>query len=273
MGDGAGPLALLDLHRTLSAASVRARLQYRLSFAADTLAVLLSTFVDFLAILVIFSHLHALGGWTLFQVGLLYGAASISFGVTDLVMGHLDSFSDWVREGRFDVLLTRPVGTLFQLITSDFQPRRIGKIAQAAAILVVSLLHLHVSWSVPRAAMLAAMLVSGIAIYSGVWIAGASIAFWTTEIREVMNAFTYGGNFLASYPVNIFEEWMRRFLAFVVPIAFVSYYPSLFILGKPDPLGGPSWLPLLTPIVGLGTLLLGGRIWGLGVRHYRSTGS
>ncbi len=46
--------------------------------------------------------------------------------------------------------------------------------------------------------MLPLAIVSGALIYSGVWIALATVAFWIVDAIEVVNAFTYGGSFLSA---------------------------------------------------------------------------
>jgi viologen exporter family transport system permease protein len=269
----ADPLAALETYAHLAAASIRSRAQYRLSFALDFVGTFVSALTDFVAILVLFSHLPVLGGWTLPEVSLLYGVAGISFALTDMLVGHLDGFGELIRTGTFDVLLVRPHGSLFQVVASELAIRRLGKLSQAAAVLLYAVANAPVAWSAPKVALLLLTLGTGTAIYAGIWVAGAAIAFWTTEIREVANAFTYGGSYLASYPINLFGVWLRRFLAFVVPAAFVAYYPCVVILGKPDPVAGLPWLGLLAPVVALATLAAGRLVWQLGVRHYRSTGS
>jgi ABC-2 type transport system permease protein len=282
-GDGPGstdarqqiraPIATLQTYVHLVAASIRARAQYRLSFALDFVATFFSALSDFVAILVLFSHLPVLGGWSLPQVALLYGVAGVSFAVTDMLIGHLDGFGDLIRTGAFDTLLVRPHGSLFQVVASELAIRRLGKLAQSLAVLAYALANAHVAWSPFKVGLLLVTFATGTAIFTGIWVAGASISFWTTDIREVVNAFTYGGSYLASYPINLFGVWLRRFLAFVVPAAFIAYYPCVVILGKSDPVAGLPWLGLLSPIVALATLA-GARVaWQFGVRRYRSTGS
>ena len=269
----ADPLAALETYAHLAAASIRSRAQYRLSFALDFVGTFVSALTDFVAILVLFSHLPVLGGWSLPEVALLYGVSGASFALTDMLIGHLDGFGELIRTGTFDVLLVRPRGSLFQVVASELAIRRLGKLAQALAVMVYALASVHVAWSPLKAGLLFVTIFSGTAIFAGIWIAGASISFWTVEIREVTNAFTYGGSYLASYPINLFGVWLRRFLAFVVPAAFVAYYPCVLILGKPDPVAGLPWLGLLSPAVAVATLAAGRLVWHLGVRHYRSTGS
>jgi ABC-2 type transport system permease protein len=261
------------VYRRLVAAQVRAQLQYRMSFALDLSGAFLISFLDFLAVLVIFHNVPRLAGWSVHEVAFLYAASTISFSLTDLVIGHLDDFPRRIRDGSFDVLLLRPRGTLLQVIASDFALRRFGKLAQAVIVLVYALSSLNIDWTIGRAAMLVLMVPTGSVVFGAVWVAGTCLAFWTTEGGEFTNAFTYGGNFLAQYPVNIYSAWLRRFLAYLVPTAFVCYFPALYVLDKPDPLGLPSWFRFASPLVAVLASVVAGGAWRIAVRHYRSTGS
>jgi viologen exporter family transport system permease protein len=258
--------------RRLVGAQIRSQLQYRLSFMLDLSGAFLIAFIDFLAVLVIFHNVPELGSWTVREVALLYAFSSISFALTDLLIGHLDQFPQKVRDGNFDILLVRPRGTLFQVVGSDFQLRRLGKAAQGVAVLVWALAALDVNWTAGRVAMVVVMVPSAIVIFSSVWVVGSCLAFWTTDGGEFTNAFTYGGNFLAQYPIDILGDWLRRFLAYLVPLAFVCYFPALYILDKPDPLGLPDFLNFASPLVALWTAAVAGLIWRFAVRHYRSAG-
>lgn len=269
----AEPLVALRLYRRLVGAQVRSQLQYRVSFALELVGMFLFAFVDLVAILVIFHNVPQLAGWSLAEVAFLYATAMLAFAFTDMVIGHLDLFPQSIRDGTFDLLLVRPRGTLLQVIASDFHVRRVGKAIQAAVVLAYALVTLDVDWTIGRAAMLPLMVVSGCVIYGAVWVAAICIVFWSVEGRETANAFTYGSSFLAQYPINVYGAWLRRFFAFVVPAAFVTYFPSLYVLGKEDPLGSPRVLQFASPAVALGAAIVAGFVWRFAVRHYRSTGS
>jgi ABC-2 type transport system permease protein len=122
--------------------------------------------------------------------------AGISFALTDLWVGYLDNLGQMIRVGIFDVVLVRPISSLLQVVAGDFAIRRLARLAQAAAVLAYAVINLHIVWSAAKLGMVLAALCSGVAIFSGVWIAGSAIAFWTTNIHEVVNSFTYGGSFL-----------------------------------------------------------------------------
>ena len=139
-------------------------------------------------------------------------------------------------------------------------------------MLVWAVAAVEVDWTVGRAAMIPLAIVSGAVIYAGVWVALATVAFWIVDAIEFVNAFTYGGNFLSQYPVSIFGRWLRGLVVFVIPIAFVAYFPALYVLDKPDGLGLPESFRFASPLVAV-VVAVGARlVWGNAVRHYRSAG-
>jgi ABC-2 type transport system permease protein len=66
---------------------------------------------------------------------------------------------------------------------------------------------------------------------------------------------------------------MRRFFTYILPAIFMNYYPALYFLDKPDPLGMPAFAPFLAPLAGIGLLLASLAFWRFGLRHYTGTGT
>ena len=263
---------LLALYARLVAARLRSQLQYRTSFVLDVVGTFVISFLDFVAILIIFANVPQLGSWSVSEVALLYGIACLAFAITDLVVGHLDLFPQTLRDGTFDLVLIRPRPALFMVLTADFQIRRLGRISQAVVVLVFALTTLHLEWTAERAVVLGVAIVTGALIFIAIWVAVICIAFWTVDGHQAANAFTYGGVTLAQYPIEIYDRWLRRFFAYVMPVAFVAYFPALFILGKPDPLGFPAWASFVSPLVAAAAAVVASTVWQRAVRHYRSAG-
>ena len=124
-----------------------------------------------------------------------------------------------------------------------------------------------------RILLVAATIVSAACLFFGIIVLQATAAFWTVETLEMFNCLTYGGVQTAQYPIAIYRDWFRKFFTFVVPLAAVSYFPGLAVLGKADPLGTGRLFQCLAPIAGPAFLCLGLLVWRIGVRHYQSTGS
>jgi ABC-2 type transport system permease protein len=245
----------------------------RTSFLLTLGANLAVTALDFVTIALMFTHIHALGGFTLPEVALLYGTASTSFGLADMLMGSMDQLGARVRNGTLDTLLLRPVPVLAQVAADRFALRRLGRVAQGAAVLCWALPRVDVHWTPVHAALLPVTLLAGTAIFCAVFTAGAAFQFWALDAAQVQNSFTYGGNTLLQYPPGLFSRDLVRGVTFVVPLAFVNWLPVLHVLGRPDPLGLPGWADFLGAPVAAVCCALAGLAWRAGVRSYRSTGS
>lgn len=264
--------ALAGIYARLVGARIRSQLEYRVSTALQLVGVAILTATDFVAIAVIFANVPELGEWSLGEVAFLYGLATISFALTDIAIGHLDLFPQMIREGTFDQILVRPLPSLLQVVASDFALRRLGKVLQGLAVLALALTLVDVDWTAGRVLAIPLAIAAGAVIYGAVWIALATIAFWIVDAIELVNAFTYGGSFLAQYPLGIFARWLRGLVVFVVPLAFVAYFPALYVLDKDDELGLPRLLSFASPLVAVVAAVVAGAVWRNAVRHYRSAG-
>jgi ABC-2 type transport system permease protein len=263
---------LLRIYLRLVGARARAQLEYRASLVLQLLGTAALTVIDFVAILVLFENVDALDGWTLEEIALLYAIATISFALTDLVVGHLDLFPQMIRDGTFDQILVRPLPSLLQVVASDFSLRRIGKALQGGGVLVFALVRLELDWTPGKVLVLVGAVLAGTVIYAAVWVALATVAFWIVDAIEFVNAFTYGGSYLAQYPLTIFGRWLRGLVLFVLPLAFVAYFPALVLLDRESGLPLPAELGYLTGLVALVAALVASVVWTGAVRHYRSAG-
>ncbi len=246
---------------------------YRASFAMLTLAQFLVTGLDFVTIGIMFLHTHELGGYTLPEVAFLYSTSGVALGMADLLCGNIERLGVRVREGSFDVMLIRPIPALVQMSADQFALRRLGRITQSAAVFIWSMINLPVHWNAERIALVPMMLASGTVIFCGIFILGAAFQFVAIDAKEVMNAFTYGGNYLTQYPPTIFARDLVRTATLIIPLGFVNWMPTLRILGRPDPLGLPEFVQFFSPVAALLVGAVAAVAWRAGVRSYRSTGS
>ncbi len=261
------------IYRSLVAASIRSQLAYPTSFALQCLAQALVQLEDVVVVLVLFSRISEMGGFSLREVLLIYSLAGISFGLSDMLVGSLDNLARLVRTGTLDALLLRPLPAIIQICLSEFALRRLGRIGTSLAVLSYVLAISNISWTPLRIVVLLITPLTGLGLFGAIWVAATATTFWLVEGQELPNAVTYGSSMFTSYPVSVFSGWLLRLMAFVVPGAFVAYYPALAILGKPDPLGLHLVLPYCAPVVAVLAAGVAAVIWRAGLRHYVGTGS
>jgi ABC-2 type transport system permease protein len=229
--------------------------------------------LDLAVIVVLFTNVKSLAGWSVAEVALLYAIAGLGFGIADLMVSQVEVASRHIKAGTFDLFLIRPAGALLQLCAAEFSLRRAGRSIQPAIVLVVALTRVDIAWTPAKAAFLPVAIVAGALIWGALWVLTSSLSFWTVETQEVANSFTYGGQTLSHYPIDVLGSWLRRLVTFVLPLAFTSYLPVAYLLNKPPAFGVPRALALASPLVAALFVLLARAVWRLAVREYRSTGS
>jgi ABC-2 type transport system permease protein len=266
-------LEAIDLYRRLIGIQVRSELAYRASFLLGVLAQGLGNIAEFAILAMVLSRFEGIGGWALPEIAFLYGMVSAAFGVMDLIFSAFDPgrFGLDVRRGTFDRLLLRPADITLQVLGSRFLLRRLGRIAQGAAIFAVAVP--RVDWTLLKVAYLPIVFASIVLFFGALFIIGSTVTFWTIESIEAVNILTYGGSEMMSYPMHIYGQDLRRFFTYIVPAIFVNYYPALYFLDLPDPLGFPGYAPFLAPLAGIGMMAAALVFWHYGIRHYASTGS
>ncbi len=263
----------LTLYVRYISASFRSQMQYRASFIMTTLAHFLMTGLEFLAIWVLFARFEHLGSWRLEEICLFYGLINMAFALTDATSRGFDTFHHMVKTGEFDRLLLRPRSTVLQLAGQEFTLRRIGRFSQGLLVFLYATQALSIEWTAAKMALVALTILGGACLFYGLIVLQATLSFWTTESLEIVNTVTYGGVQTAQYPLTIYRTWFRQVFTYIIPLASISYYPSLALLERVDPLGSDPLFQWLSPTIGIAFLLVCLQIWHLGVRHYRSTGS
>jgi ABC-2 type transport system permease protein len=264
----------LRLYGRYCAASVRSQMAYPASLGMMMLGQFLITGVEFIGIWAMFHRFGHIGQWSMGEVALFYGLVSVSFATSDMITRGFDIFgSIYVKGGGFDRLLLRPRRLALQVMGHELRLTRVGRYMQGFIVFGVGVALTHFRFTLSAIAVLAFAVAGGTALFAGILILQATLAFWTVESLEAVNILTYGGEAAAEYPLNVYAGWFRNILTFGVPIGCVTYLPMLAAMGRSDPLGSPPWLGPPAPLAGFAFLAVSLFIWRFGVRRYTSTGS
>ncbi|MFD0710289.1 ABC transporter permease [Paenibacillus sp. GCM10027626] len=248
----------------------KSQTQYRASFWLLTTGQFFIPFSVFAGLYFLFERFGQIEGWSFFEVALCFGVIHMAFAISECFARGFDSFSSLIVKGEFDRLLVRPRSTVLQVLGSNFEFTRFGRLLQSVVVLGWAISQLSIEWTVLKSVALLLMVTSGVFIFTGIFMLAATLSFWTIQGLEVANIFTDGGREMAQYPLNIYQKWVSRFFTFVIPFGCVNYLPLLYLLDKPE---GQHPAYAFAPLAGLLFMLPCLLVWHFGVRHYRSTGS
>ncbi len=256
------------LYRHYISVIIRSKMQYKKSFFMYSLGTFLVSFNVFAGIFFMFRRFNNVKGFTYSEVLLCYSIVLMAFSLAEMFARGFDTFPRMVRTGSFDRLLLRPRSIVLQVLGSQFELTRIGRLLQAVLLLACGIWKSDVRWTFEKAMTVVFMIVGGTVLFSGFFIIYASLSFFTLEGLEFMNIFTNGLKEYGKYPMGIYGKGLLRIMTFLIPFALVQYYPLLYLLDRRSG-AGYIFLPLAAGLFLIPCYFL----WRYGVRHYKSSGS
>jgi ABC-2 type transport system permease protein len=248
---------------------LKTRMAYRADFFAEIGATVLGTAASLAFVLALFSRIDDLNGWHRNEILFVYGLSLVPYGIFAMVSWNLYEFGDhYIIEGNFDRVLLRPVSPLCQVLFESFRVHTLAESLVGIGIVVATAAALDLAWTPFDVVWLLVAFVSGALIFVAVFGAVASLSFHFEDrigiAPPVFNLITAG-----RYPIDVFNPLVRFLLRWIVPFAFVAFYPSTHLLGHEE----FRHLCMLSPLVALLSLAVFGVFWRIGVRAYTSTGS
>jgi len=215
----------------------------------------------------------SMNGWDFREMTFLYGLWMLGHGFHNTFFFTVGDVPTMIQEGRFDRFLVRPLDPLFQAMTVPQQvwpDELILAIGFFTVATIVAGVHVDLAFLlyVPLVA------VGGALIDFGINLAIATVAFWVIRIDSLRWVAMSLEQDFTRYPISIYTRGVRFFLAFVLPFAFMNYFPATFLLHKTDAAFSLSpWVGLLTPLVGIAWLSMAYAFWRIGLDRYQGTGS
>lgn len=254
--------------------TLKSRMEYRFSFLMDILIHIFIYVINYMSLWIIFEKFKSISGWGFYEVMFLYNLNLLSYGFCCMFFySPMQGLERMVQRGDFDSILVRPIKPFWHLIFRGFNHVFLGHIILAAIIFYVSISHLQVSWNLFKALMFLLVIIGGVLIQTAILVLSGSLSFWFVRSRAAVNTTIYGLRAFLDYPITIYPGWIQVILTFIVPYAFVNFYPSELFLQKSGAMLFHPTLQYGTPVVGILLFALSMKVWDIGVQRYQSTGS
>ena len=220
----------------LLAAQMRAStlllLQYRFDFLVDGALEILWAGTALVPFFVVFHARESVAGWSFGEALLVTGWFILLQGILEgAINPSLTSVVEHIRSGTLDFVLLKPADAQFLVSTARFQPWRATNVLTAGGVFVYAF---HLLGRPPSpAGVLAALLLllsSTLLLYS-LWIMTVSAAFYVVKIDNLSVLFSSIFD-AARWPSTIFRGVLSFVFTFVIPLALMTTYPALALLGR-----------------------------------------
>lgn len=246
----------------------KSKLEYRVDFIIGIISSLIVQLTGLLFIWLIFQNVKKINGWSFYEVTFLYGIMALCKGLYSTFFSNLWVLGRYyIRGGRFDTLLLRPISSLFHLLANYISIDSIGDAFIGLVIIIKSAYELNISFNILNILMFILFIVSGSAILAAIDLISSSFAFWTVNSNYIMWTVNSLSD-LAQYPIGIYNKYIKALITWIIPYAFTSFFPSNYFINK-----GYYHLSFLSPLVAIILWITAIKFWNFGVKNYTSTGS
>ncbi len=251
--------------------SLRAQIEYPANFVMQLVSVGLTGFLGIPVLLILTSAFPSIGGWDFSKLGFMVSLMQMAKGIHHALFmpfwGHL-----WlIRNGDFDRMLIRPVHPILQIMASGLSLSAIGEFVPGLVLFAITCPKAAVEWDALNILFLVIVVLSGAIIEWAVYLFFATFDFWLVRASLLYVPTTFLSA-LTSYPIHIYGRVLVFVMTFVLPYAFMAYYPTLHFF-QLDVEGFPRFLAYLTPVVAAASMVIAYVVWMFGLRHYQSTGT
>jgi ABC-2 type transport system permease protein len=247
-------------------------LEYRENFLIWSLFTLVYHGSAIAALWIVFDNFPSMNGWTFKDMAFLYGLWMLAHAFHNALFSNVEDVPERIRDGEFDRVMIRPLDALFQIVTTP------GQIFPDEAVMALAYFGFAVWYSgvrVDAAFVIFVPLVvaGGVLIDLAINLMISTVAFWVVRVDELRWIFLQLESEFTRYPISIYSRGVRLLVTFVLPFAFVNYFPAAYFLHRDNAAFGlPPAVGLLTPLIGLAFASAAYGFWRFGLNRYQSVG-
>ena len=203
----------------------------RLDFWTLILGKLIRMGFMFVWILAIFNFIENLAGYSKAQTLMFFA----TFNLVD-ILAQVFFFrgfwfiQQWVKDGEFDRILTYPLSPIFTTAFKITDWMDVVTLIPSFGLLIYALRLLGSPLGLANLLLYMFLIINGLLIAFAINLFIASITFYTTETRNIFWLYRdlmYTGRF----PPEIFNNIIRLFFTFVMPVVVIIAFPTRVLLG------------------------------------------
>lgn len=258
----------IKLYFMMFIASIKSMVEYRVDFIVGMISQILYELIEIIFIIIVFKNTNSINGWNFYEVLLLFGLLNIALGYVDLFFDEMYEVGPhYIKDGSFDLILLRPIHPIISIMSKSQSITAFGYIVIGLIVSIISLIKLNIIINFQTILfILFITLIGGIIIGAIITILCVT-SFWVMDSNEIMwSAFTMYK--FSEYPLSVYNNFIKFILVFILPFAFVSFFPASYLLNRDYGI-----FSFIAPIIAILLWFVAVKFWNWGLKYYKSSGS
>jgi ABC-2 type transport system permease protein len=248
--------------------SVAQAMAYRANFIVQGLTSIAWLALALLPLIVLFDKRDQVAGWSradaLIVMAYFMGVKAVLEGV---VSPSLVDLVERIRSGAFDYALLKPIDAQVLVSASHYEPWKIFDLLGAIGVAVYAFHLRGHAPALPDLGLGILLFFAGVLAMYSLWIVCAAASFWVVRLDNLI--YLLGALFdTARFPVQIFQGMWRLVFTFVIPVAVMTTFPAMALLGRLD-----ATRALGTVAGAIAMLVISRLVWRSAIANYTSASS
>ncbi|WP_238010104.1 ABC-2 family transporter protein [Dactylosporangium sp. AC04546] len=261
-------MTMIRLYGRLLGAHLRSLLEYEADFWLIMFGTFMMQVVNVVFLSAIFAKVPHINGWSFWAVVAMFGMVAVAEGVGSLFFEGMWNLAWQINQGDLDYMMVRPYPILLQVSSMQIGLNGLSNIVTGGLMVGFAVANVDIAWSAGRVALALVVLLSAIVIKVAINLATNAVSFWMQSPSPLFAFTVHQVGDLARFPLSVYPLALKAALGFVLPFAFVSFFPVSVVLGH-----GPVWVGLLTPLVAVYCAVVAWVVFSRGLRRYEGAGS
>lgn len=254
--------------------TIKSWFQYKVDAFLRSIAVFLREATGIIVIYLTLAKFDNINGWDINEMMFLFSLVFVTYGIMIIFFTGLRDFGWLIQQGGLDRLMLRPRGLLFQIIASNSDWfAALGHGGLGITLFIISANRAGIDWNAKTIIYYVFTIIGGILIQGAIFLFFASLCFYLIKSENLREIFFWKMRRFAMYPISIYHKIIQYILIYVVPFAFVNYFPSQYLLRKDDMQQYPQLYIYIAPLLGIALYAGSYAFWRFSIRFYKGTGN
>jgi len=257
---------MVGIFLMLKSQYLKTQMEYTANFWMMVLSGIIMRGLLMVVVFVLFRNIPDIAGWREGEVYIILGFIIITEGVHNLLFDGIWHIPTLVFRGGLDVMLSRPVSPLYQILSHELGLQGVGNVIIGAISIGLGLAYM--GWLTPLPIALCVFFVlTGTILRMSYNLISLSHVFWIHGGIMNFGFLVHSIGEFAKYPVTIYPFAMRFVLFFIIPAGFIGFVPALILRGDGVIMYGAA-LVVMTAVY----FLIARAVFYRGIRRYESIG-
>ena len=259
----------LKIYWLFFASSWQLFLSHRFDFFMGVVANILWTLSQLVALQFLFVKVKSFGDWSMGDLVLLLGMGQVYVYTSWLLFEHnFSALFNKINSGAFDRMLTKPVNIKFMATMERVTVSQLLPMMTTVVPLIVYGLSMRQELHLVDFGLAMVVCFLGIVAMYLLGLTLSGLIFFFEDIQSVRDLLTMQITELSRVPLSVFPKLLQQILTFVIPLAFIAYYPVMIIRNQASFIS----VFVIEIMIVLVLYFLSKITWKEGLKHYSGVG-